>query len=85
IGRTAVEWLATGQSAVMVSIERLSDDPYRVRFRPVPLQRVADHERLLPPEFISQDGRRATVEFARYVRPLVGELTATETHLAWSR
>jgi len=85
IGRTAVEWLATGQSAVMVGIERLSDDPYRVRFRPVPLQRVADHERLLPPEFISQDGRRATTAFARYARPLVGEFAATETHLAWSR
>lgn len=72
-GATAVELLCAGASDVMVTIERLSDDPYRVRYGSVPLAAVANRERRLPDEFIGDNGRSVTVAFRRYALPLLGD------------
>ena len=71
-GRTAVALLGEGASEVMVSLERISDDPYQVRFGTAPLTAVANRERALPDEFIGPDGRSVTEDFRRYAVPLIG-------------
>ncbi len=78
IGRTAVAWARAGQQAVMVAIQRLSDEPYRVEFRPVGIEAVAARERLLPGDFIGSDDRSVTEAFRSYARPLLGHLDAEE-------
>jgi ATP-dependent phosphofructokinase / diphosphate-dependent phosphofructokinase len=56
----------------MVTIERVSDHPFRIRTGHVPLETVANQERALPPEFIGADGRTVTSAFRDYALPLIG-------------
>lgn len=72
-GAAAVHLLLDGISDVMVTLERLADDPYQAITSTVPLERVANHERLLPDEFIGPDGRSVTPAFRRYALPLIGD------------
>ena len=57
----------------MVTILRASDEPYRAAYGVVPLDRIANTERLLPDEFIGADGRSVTPAFRRYALPLLGD------------
>jgi 6-phosphofructokinase 1 len=81
-GVTAVALLADGASDVMVSLERVSDEPYHVRFGTVPLISVANRERRLPDEFIAPDGRSITEAFRRYALPLIGGPLSPSARLA---
>jgi 6-phosphofructokinase 1 len=72
-GREAVRRALAGESDLMVTIERLGDDPYRVAFGAAPLAAIANTERRLPDDFIGADGRSVTAAFRRYARPLLGE------------
>ncbi|MCX7622194.1 MAG: diphosphate--fructose-6-phosphate 1-phosphotransferase [Thermomicrobium sp.] len=81
IGHAAVDRLAAGPDAVSIALERLADEPYRIAFRPVPLESVAGRERPVPPDFIAADGRGVTDAFFRYARPLVEPLDAEESVL----
>lgn len=71
VGRAAVELALAGHHAVMPTIERISDEPYQWRIGHVALAQVADVERRLPPEFISEDGFHITEAARRYLRPLI--------------
>lgn len=71
-GREAVRRALAGESDRMITIDRLSDDPYTVGYGVVPLDRIANIERLLPDEFIGADGRSVTAAFRRYALPLLG-------------
>lgn len=71
-GREAVRRALAGESDRMITIERLGDEPYTVGYGVVPLDRIANTERLLPDEFIGADGRSVTTAFRRYALPLLG-------------
>ncbi len=71
VGGAAIDLLVQGGSGMMITLERVSQDPYHVRAGTVPLEQVANHERLLPDEFIGQDGRSVTKAFRRYAEPLI--------------
>ena len=73
-GKQAVRLALAEESGVMVTIDRLSDDPYRIEFGTAPLADVANHERPLPDRFITKDGMGVTAAFRKYVAPLVGPL-----------
>jgi 6-phosphofructokinase 1 len=73
-GRIAVERAVAGWSGEMVTLDRDSDDPYRISFGSAPLASVANHERPMPDEFISADGMDVSDAFGRYIAPLVGDL-----------
>jgi ATP-dependent phosphofructokinase / diphosphate-dependent phosphofructokinase len=79
VGRAAVELAIGGRNAVMPVIERLSDEPYRWRIGAVELERVANVERTLPAEFISDDGFGITAAARRYLAPLI----QGEDHPPW--
>jgi 6-phosphofructokinase 1 len=72
-GREAVRRAVAGESDRMVTILREGDEPYRAGFGAVPLERIANTERLLPDEFIGADGRSVTPAFRRYALPLLGD------------
>jgi len=73
-GRRAVELAEGGTSGVMVTIQRESDEPYTTGFGEIPLAEVANAERPMPDEYISDCGMDVTEAFLTYARPLVGEL-----------
>lgn len=72
-GATAVKLIANGESGVMVSIDRLSDDPYHAQMTTVPLESVAVRAKPMPESFLTNDGW-VSEQFLRYLRPLVGTL-----------
>ena len=47
-GKTAVEYALAGKNGVMVTIERVSDDPYQVKMGEAPLDKVANIEKKRP-------------------------------------
>jgi 6-phosphofructokinase 1 len=71
VGRSAVEFAIAGRNAVMPAIRRLADAPYRWDIIAAPLSAVANQEKLLPPEFIGDDGFSITEAARRYLAPLI--------------
>jgi 6-phosphofructokinase 1 len=70
-GQRAVELAVQGVSGKMVTLERVSDDPYLCRTGEAKLADVANGEKFLPREWISDDGFFVTEEFIKYARPLI--------------
>jgi 6-phosphofructokinase 1 len=71
VGRAAAEYALDGLNAVMPAIVRTGEAPYRWKLEPVPLARVANHEKTLPKSFIRRDGYGITAAARRYLAPLV--------------
>ena len=71
VGRAAVELALAGRTAVMPTIERVSDRPYRWKIGSVPLSRVANRERRLPRRYIRRDGYGITPACRAYLEPLI--------------
>ena len=72
VGAVAVRHVTDGLSGCMVTLVRESDAPYRCSTGLVPLQDVANREKLLPDGFINEAGNFVTQAFKDYVRPLLG-------------
>ncbi len=70
-GKRAVELAVQGVSGKMVTLERVSDDPYLCRTGEAKLADVANGEKFLPREWISDDGFFVTEEFIKYALPLI--------------
>jgi 6-phosphofructokinase 1 len=71
LGEKAVELALKGHNAVMPTIERLSDAPYRYKLGIAPLAKVANVEKFMPRDFISKDGFGITAKCKRYLQPLI--------------
>jgi 6-phosphofructokinase 1 len=56
----------------MVTLERVSNTPYRCETGLADLQEVANAERPVPDEFITAEGNDVTAAFLDYARPLIG-------------
>lgn len=69
-GAFAVQKAVEGASGVMIGIKRISDDPYQVEYDAVPLEKVANVERRLPPEMMA-GLRRMSDAFRAYCAPLI--------------
>jgi 6-phosphofructokinase 1 len=72
VGKSAVEFALKGHNAVMPAIVRTSNRPYRWKIGMAPLAEVANREKMMPPEFISDDGFGITEACRRYLLPLIG-------------
>lgn len=72
VGRAAVELALAGENAVMPTIVRKSDSPYRWSIGRVALSRVANREKMMPRSFIGKDGFSITSRCRRYLEPLIG-------------
>src|ERR1700690_4472375 len=71
LGKRAVELALKGANAVMPTIERVSDVPYRWRIGVADLADVANVEKFMPRDFISEDGFGITEKCRRYLTPLI--------------
>ena len=72
VGKAAVELALRGENAVMVTIVRKADQPYRWSVGTAPLGKVANVERKMPRNFITRDGYHITAACRRYLQPLIG-------------
>jgi ATP-dependent phosphofructokinase / diphosphate-dependent phosphofructokinase len=71
LGAAAVKLALRGENAVMPTIERLSDKPYKYRIGAAPLAKVANVEKFMPRSFITADGFGITEACRRYLLPLI--------------
>jgi 6-phosphofructokinase len=71
VGKAAIEFAIEGKNAVMPTIVRLADAPYRWEIGSVALKDVANVEKMMPPEFISEDGFGITPACRAYLQPLI--------------
>ena len=71
LGLAAVDLALQGKNAVMATINRLADAPYRWEIGHAPLKDVANVERKMPAEFISTDGFHITDACRAYLQPLI--------------
>ena len=73
-GRRAVELALEGKSGVMVTMDRVSNNPYKVEYKTAPLDAVAVEAKPMPLEYVDAENLFVTKECVEYLRPLVGEL-----------
>jgi 6-phosphofructokinase 1 len=71
VGKAAVEYAIDGKNAIMPVIVRKSDDPYVWEVGVVPLSEVANVEKMMPNDYISEDGFGITEACRRYLQPLI--------------
>jgi 6-phosphofructokinase 1 len=71
VGKAAVEMALEGKNAVMPAIRRLADAPYCWDIVEAPLAQVANVEKKMPRDFITEDGFGITEACRRYLSPLI--------------
>jgi 6-phosphofructokinase 1 len=71
MGKAAVQLAITGHNAVMPTVVRKSSKPYKWTVGMAPLEKVANVEKMMPPDFISADGFGITAKCRTYLEPLI--------------
>ena len=76
VGCAAVDAAEAGKTAMMITLDRNGDDPYQCGTSAHDIHDIANVERKVPDEWITEDGSNISDEFVKYARPLImGELT----------
>ena len=76
VGGAAVKAAFEGETAKMIILKRISDDPYLCVTDLYDVHKIANVEKKVPREWINEAGDYVTPEFVNYVRPLIqAELT----------
>ncbi|MDJ0957353.1 MAG: 6-phosphofructokinase [Arenicellales bacterium] len=71
VGKAAVEMALQGENAVMPAIIRKSNNPYQWVIEKASLDQVANVEKMMPRDFISEDGFGITEQCRQYLEPLI--------------
>ncbi|SEP30829.1 6-phosphofructokinase [Nitrosovibrio sp. Nv6] len=71
MGKAAVEFAVQGHNSVMPTIERISNKPYKWKVGMAQLSQVANVEKMMPENFISEDGFGITDKCREYLAPLI--------------
>jgi len=71
VGKAAVELAVKGESGVMPTIVRVSQRPYKWKIGTAKLTDVANVEKKMPRDFITEDGFHITDKCRRYLEPLI--------------
>ena len=71
MGKAAVQLALKGENAVMPTIVRTSNKPYKWTIGKTDLAKVANVEKMMPANFISKDGFGITEKCREYLQPLI--------------
>ncbi len=71
VGKAALAFALAGKNAVMPTIVRTSNTPYRWKIGEARLSRVANVEKMMPASFITKDGFGITQRCRTYLAPLI--------------
>ncbi|MCL2050917.1 MAG: 6-phosphofructokinase [Lachnospiraceae bacterium] len=75
VGHDAVVAANEGKTGMMITLDRNGDDPYQCGTSAYDIHAIANVERPLPKEWITEDGCGINDGYIRYARPLImGEL-----------
>lgn len=77
-GGFAVKAAFEGETGKMVTLNRVFNDPYICTTDLYDIHKIANVEKMVPLEWITEDGTNVTQQLVNYIRPLIqDELTAT--------
>ncbi|MDB9975353.1 6-phosphofructokinase [Candidatus Thioglobus sp.] len=71
LGKAAVEMALDGKNSIMPSILRLSNNPYKWEIGYGELKDIANVEKMMPENYISEDGFSITKSCREYLLPLI--------------
>jgi 6-phosphofructokinase 1 len=71
LGEAAVEKAIEGKNSIMPTVVRESSSPYKWHIGEAPLSEVANVEKMMPMEFITEDGFGITEACKEYLYPLI--------------
>lgn len=71
LGKAAVQLALKGENAVMPTVVRLADKPYKWKIGVAQLKNVANVEKMMPRNFITKDGFGITDKCRAYLAPLI--------------
>ena len=75
VGERAVEEVHNGNTGMMVTLKRVSDNPYKCETDVYDIHDIANVEKKIPEEWIDTKNHQMKDEFIKYARPLIiGEL-----------
>lgn len=75
VGADAVKAAEAGQTGMMITLDRNGDDPYQCGTSAYDIHAIANVERPVPAEWITEDGTNLNDGYEKYARPLImGEL-----------
>jgi ATP-dependent phosphofructokinase / diphosphate-dependent phosphofructokinase len=73
-GVEAANLAKKGETGYMISIERVSDNPYKVTYGKIPLNEVAISAKPMPLEYFNKAGNNVSSMFIDYMKPLIGDI-----------
>jgi ATP-dependent phosphofructokinase / diphosphate-dependent phosphofructokinase len=73
VGQAGVQAVLAGETDKMVTLQRQDEPSYHCTIALAELSEVANVQRLLPEDFLDEQGSMVTDAFLNYARPLVGE------------
>ncbi|VAW56489.1 Pyrophosphate-dependent fructose 6-phosphate-1-kinase [hydrothermal vent metagenome] len=71
LGEKAVQFALEGHNAIMPTVNRISNNPYKWEIGQAPLSEVANVEKMMPMNFITEDGFGITQGCKDYLYPLI--------------
>ena len=71
VGKSAVQIALQGKTAVMPTIVRVSNKPYKWKVGSTSLAKVANVEKMMPRNYITKDGFGITTRCRTYLAPLI--------------
>jgi 6-phosphofructokinase 1 len=71
LGKAGVEMALEGHNSIMPTVVRNSSSPYQWEIGMAPLSEVANVEKMMPMEFITEDGFGITPGCKEYLYPLI--------------
>jgi 6-phosphofructokinase 1 len=71
MGKAAVELAVKGNNSVMPTVVRVSNKPYKWKVGVAALNKVANVEKMMPMDFITDDGFGITAKCRQYLEPLI--------------
>ncbi|GMQ97285.1 MAG: 6-phosphofructokinase [Gammaproteobacteria bacterium] len=71
MGKAAVEFALQGENAIMPTVKRTSNKPFRWTVGKALLAKVANVEKMMPASFITKDGYGITQKCRNYMEPLI--------------
>jgi len=70
-GVEAVNAAMKGETGKMVCMKRVSNDPYTIEYACEDINNIANGEKMIPKEFITEEGTDVTNAFIEYAKPLI--------------
>lgn len=70
-GGHAVEAAFRGETGKMIIFNRITNNPYQCTTEPFDINKIANIEKKVPLEWITEDGTYVSPEFQSYARPLI--------------